>query len=221
MRLALDIQHRAGPFSLDVKLECAGPVTAIFGPSGAGKTTLLNILAGLVRPTQGRISVDDRVWLDTARGVCLAPHERAIGYVFQEGRLFPHLSVRHNLTYGEAFAKDRAPVATFDEVVSLLGLAPLLARRTRNLSGGEQQRVAIGRALLARPRLMLMDEPLASLDAARRAEILPYLDSLRARFAIPTLYVSHSAEEVERLADEVATMEAGVITGLRRLTPQV
>jgi molybdate transport system ATP-binding protein len=128
------------------------------------------------------------------------------------------LSVRHNLTYGEAFAKDRSPVAAFDEVVALLGLAPLLTRRTRNLSGGEQQRVAIGRALLARPRLMLMDEPLASLDAARRAEILPYLDSLRARFAIPTLYVSHSAEEVERLADEVATLEAGAVTGFRRLT---
>lgn len=219
MSLSLDIQHKAGPFSLDVKLDCVGPVTAIFGPSGAGKTTLLNILAGLVRPVSGRISVDDRLWLDTARGICLPPHERAIGYVFQEGRLFPHLSVRHNLTYGETFAKDRSVVATFDEVVDLLGLGPLLARRPRNLSGGEQQRVAIGRALLARPRLMLMDEPLAALDAARRAEILPYLDSLRARFAIPTLYVSHSAEEVERLADEVATIEAGRLTGVRRLTP--
>jgi molybdate transport system ATP-binding protein len=218
MRISLDVQHRAGPFSLDVKLDCAGPVTAVFGPSGAGKTTLLHILAGLVRPASGRISVDDRVWLDTARGVCLPPHERAVGYVFQEGRLFPHMSVRHNLTYGEAFAKTRAALAPFDEVVDLLGLAPLLTRRTRNLSGGEQQRVAIGRALLARPRLMLMDEPLASLDAARRAEILPYLDRLRARFAIPTLYVSHSAEEVERLADEVATIEDGRITGVRRLT---
>ena len=218
MSVDIDIQHKAGPFSLDVKLDCAGPVTAIFGPSGAGKTTLLNILAGLVRPTEGRIRVGDRVWLDAGRGIFVPPHERAIGYVFQEGRLFPHLSVRHNLVYGEAFAKNRPQVASFDEVVDLLGLAPLLTRRTRNLSGGEQQRVAIGRALLARPRLMLMDEPLASLDAARRAEILPYLDRLRARFAIPTLYVSHSAEEVERLADEVATIEAGRITGVRRLT---
>jgi molybdate transport system ATP-binding protein len=216
----INVQHRAGPFALDARLACEGPVTAIFGPSGAGKTTLLNILAGLVRPASGRISVDGKVWLDTVKGVFTPPHERAIGYVFQEGRLFPHMSVRRNLDYGAAFAHGREPVAAFDEVVDLLGLAPLLARRTRHLSGGEQQRVAIGRALLARPRLLLMDEPLASLDAARRAEILPYLDRLRSRFAIPTLYVSHSAEEVERLADEVATIEDGRITGLRRLTPR-
>jgi molybdate transport system ATP-binding protein len=214
------VVRQTGAFRLEARLCCNGPVTALFGPSGAGKTTLLNILAGLARPDAGRISVDGRVWVDVERGIFLAPHEREIGYVFQEGRLFPHLNVRHNLVYGEAFARGRAPLASFDEVVDLLGLVGLLGRRTRHLSGGEQQRVAIGRALLARPRLLLMDEPLASLDAARRAEILPYLDRLRARFAIPTLYVSHSIEEVERLADEVATLEDGRVTGVRRLTLQ-
>ncbi len=220
MSVFIDIAHQVGGFRLDVQLDCTGPVTAIFGPSGAGKTTLLNILAGLARPASGRILVHGRVWFDAQKRIFLRPHERAIGYVFQEGRLFPHLSVRHNLTYGEMFANDRAPLASFDEVVDLLGLSALVARRPRNLSGGEQQRVAIGRALLARPRLLLMDEPLAALDAARRAEILPYLDRLRARFAIPTLYVSHSAEEVERLADEVASIEEGRITGLRAITPR-
>lgn len=216
----MNLRHQAGQFDLQIELTCNGPVTAIYGPSGSGKTTLLNMLAGLIRPTSGQIIVDGRIWFDSHKTIHLAPHERAIGYVFQEGRLFPHLSVRHNLTYGEHFAGQRAPVADFDEIVDLLGIEKILARRTRHLSGGEQQRVAIGRALLARPRLILMDEPLASLDAARRAEILPYLDRLRTRFAIPTLYISHSMEEVERLADEVATMAEGRITGLRQVKPQ-
>ena len=219
MSLLIDVHKRTGAFDLEVKLACSGPVTAIFGPSGSGKTSLLNIVAGLARPAKGRIEVDGRVWFDAQKRVHLAPHERAIGYVFQEGRLFPHLNVRRNLTYGEFFAKDRAPSAHFDEIVDLLGIDRLLERPIRHLSGGEQQRVAIGRALLARPRLMLMDEPLESLDHARRSEILPYLDRMRMRFAIPTLYVSHSMEEVERLADEVATISEGRIVNMRRLTP--
>lgn len=215
--LDIDVRHRAGAFTLDAKLACQGPVTALFGPSGAGKTTLLNMLAGLVRPQAGRIVFAGDVWFDSERRIFVKPHARGVGYVFQEGRLFPHLGVRRNLLYGESFAQGRAPVASFDEIVHLLGLEPLLDRRVRHLSGGEQQRVAIGRALLARPRLLLMDEPLAALDAARRAEILPYLERLRARFGAPTVYVSHARDEVERLADELALVEGGRARELRRI----
>ena len=217
MTLSLDITHRAGAFELSAQLALAGPITALFGPSGAGKTTLLNVIAGLVRPLQGRIAFDGEIWFDSATKTFTPPHRRRIGYVFQEGRLFPHLDVRGNLTYGRWFARRAERLVAFDEVVALLGIEDLLARRPRNLSGGEQQRVSIGRALLMNPRLILMDEPLAALDAARRAEVLPYIERLRNRFAIPIVYVSHAVEEVERLADEIVTMEAGRVMGVKRL----
>lgn len=211
MSLSLSLHHRTGRFELDVTFTMQGPVTALFGPSGAGKTSLLNAIAGLLRPQKGRILFHGETWFDSEKNIFLPAHQRGIGYVFQEGRLFPHLNVRHNLIYGATLSKDRPEVAQFDEVVDLLGLDHLLSRHPKNLSGGEQQRVAIGRALLARPSLLLMDEPLASLDQARRDDIMPYLESLRARFHLPTIYVSHSRAEVDRLADEIIPMSEGRI----------
>lgn len=173
MSLEIDIAHDyGGGFALQAQFACAPGLTALFGRSGAGKTTLVNAIAGLLTPQRARISINGRVLSDTQAGIHVPPHQRRIGYVFQDARLFPHLTVRNNLLYGRFFAR-RNDIITFDHVVDLLGIAHLLQRRPATLSGGEKQRVAIGRALLARPRLLLMDEPLASLDEARRAEILP------------------------------------------------
>jgi len=183
-------------------------VTALFGPSGAGKTSVLNAIAGLLTPSAGRIAAGPTVFFDAAR-VNLPPQQRHVGYVFQEGRLLPHLDVRTNLLYGRFFRPAAERARDFDEVVALLDLAHLLARRPHRLSGGEKQRVAIGRALLASPRLLLMDEPLASLDAPRKSEILYYIERLRDETGVPIVYVSHSIEEVVRLADTVVRMEAG------------
>ena len=209
MSLSLRLRHRLGAFALDVAAEAPPGVTALFGRSGAGKTTVVNAVAGLLTPDEGRVAVDGALLFDTARGVNLPPHRRRVGYVFQEGRLFPHLSVRANLLYGARFAGAPTRGPEVDRVIDLLGLAPLLARRPRGLSGGETQRVAIGRALLARPRLLLMDEPLAALDAARREEILPFLEAIRDEARAPILYVSHAAAEVARLATTVVALEAG------------
>ncbi|HXW19274.1 MAG TPA: molybdenum ABC transporter ATP-binding protein [Roseiarcus sp.] len=209
----IEIQARCqlGAFSVDVALKSRGPTLALFGPSGAGKTTVLNIVAGLTRPDEGRIVVDGVTFLDTAAGVDLAPRQRRVGYVFQELRLFPHLRVEANLLYGRRWARHAKPVVDFDQAVELLGLRGLLTRRPTGLSGGEKQRVAIGRALLADPRVLLMDEPLAALDEARRAEILAYIEKLRAAFAIPVVFVSHRLSEVERMADDIAILENGRI----------
>jgi molybdate transport system ATP-binding protein len=201
---------RRGGFLLDVDFLAPGRgVTAVFGPSGSGKTTLLRCVAGLERSPEGFLSLGEEVWQDEARGVFLPTHRRPVGYVFQEAALFSHLSVRGNLEYGLA----RTPAADrrvgFDEAVAWLGAGPLLDRRPDHLSGGERQRAAIARALLTSPRLLLMDEPLASLDAASRAEILPYLERLHAELSIPVLYVSHSQAEVLRLADHLVLLEAG------------
>jgi molybdate transport system ATP-binding protein len=208
--LEVDIEHRLGAFALDVRFASGRGLTALFGRSGAGKTSVVNAIAGLVRPRRGHIAVDGAVLLDTERGVCLPAHRRKIGYVFQEGRLFPHLTVRQNLLFGRWFAP-RAPgaAARFDHVVELLGIGPLLMRRPGRLSGGEKQRVAIGRALLANPRLLLMDEPLASLDGARKDEILPYLERLRDASEVPIVYVSHAAAEVARLATTIVLLADG------------
>ncbi len=219
MSVFLDIRHRVGEFDLNVSLTLEGPISALFGPSGAGKSTLLNILAGLSRPQGGRLAVNGDVWFDSAARIFTPPHKRRIGYVFQEGRLFPHLNVKQNLNYGRWFAGRTPRQVPFDEVVALLGIEPLLTRRPRRLSGGEQQRVAIGRALLMSPRLILMDEPLAALDAARRADILPYIEKLRDRFAIPIVYVSHAIDEVERIADEIVTIEGGRVKDVRAVSP--
>jgi molybdate transport system ATP-binding protein len=183
-------------------------VLALFGASGSGKTTVIELIAGLLRPEAGRIEVDGAVLFD-AGSTDVAPEQRAIGVVFQDARLFPHRSVEGNLRYGERRAGARAPTASFAEIVELLGLGALLERRPHQLSGGERQRVAIGRALLSRPRLLLLDEPLASIDRARRQEVLPYLERLRDRFRIPIVYVSHQFDEVLHLATYVVLISDG------------
>lgn len=209
MTLAVDIFHRLGRFALEVAFEAPPGVTVLFGRSGSGKTSVVNTLAGLLRPERGRAAVDGLVLFDTETGRWLPPHRRRVGYIFQEGRLFPHMTVRQNLSYGQWFAR-RGPSGTgFDGVVEMLGIGHLLSRRPGALSGGEKQRVAIGRALLSAPRLLLADEPLAALDEARKAEILPYFERLRDEVSVPILYVTHSAAEVARLATTVVVLQEG------------
>jgi molybdate transport system ATP-binding protein len=198
-----------GTFLLDAQFELPTPgVVALFGRSGCGKTTLVNVIAGLLGADSGRVELDESLLLDTDRGINVPPEKRRIGYVFQDARLFPHMRVEANLRY----ALKRAAVAPFvgmDRVLELLDLEALMGRRTHELSGGERQRVAIGRALLSQPSLLLLDEPLASLDASRREEVLPYLETLRDQLAIPMVYVSHNFDEVLRLATHLVLMEAG------------
>jgi molybdate transport system ATP-binding protein len=208
--LEVALRKLQGDFTLDAAFAVEGPgVVALFGRSGCGKTSLVNLVAGLARPDAGHVRFGGAAWVDTEAGIDVPAERRGIGYVFQDARLFPHCDVAGNLRYGLARAKGRAALIPYEEVIELLGLAPLLARRPGRLSGGERQRVAIGRALLAQPRLLLLDEPLASLDAARREEVLPYLERLRDRLAIPIVYVSHQFDEVLRLATHLVVMEAG------------
>jgi molybdate transport system ATP-binding protein len=211
--LEFDVRCRVGSFELDAAFATGGGVTALFGRSGAGKSTVLNLIAGLARPQSGRISVEKRTLYDSAAGIELPPHARRIGYVFQEGRLLPHLTVRHNLLYGNFFNKNKNGVVGFAQAIELLGIGHLLERRPGALSGGEKQRVAIGRALLANPEVLLLDEPLASLDAPRKAEILYYVERLRDEVRIPIVYVSHSLDEVVRLADSVVLLSDGKVLG--------
>jgi molybdate transport system ATP-binding protein len=209
--LQVAVSKRFGSFALDVRFALPTPgVAALFGPSGCGKSVTVNIIAGLGSADRGRVALDDEVLLDTERHIDVAAERRRIGYVFQDSRLFPHLSVIGNLKYGQRRAAGRTRVS-FDAVVHLLDLESLLQRRTQRLSGGERQRVAIGRALLAQPRLLLLDEPLAALDAARREEVLPYLETLRDRLAIPMVYVSHQFDEVLRLATHIVLMQSGTV----------
>jgi molybdate transport system ATP-binding protein len=195
----LDVSHR---FALD-------GITALFGPSGCGKSTLLRIIAGLEEKAGGRIAFGGEVWLDTASRIFVPPHLRGVGYVFQDARLFPHLSVEGNLRYAARRSAGIDHRIAFDDVVAALDLGPLLSRRTGALSGGERQRVAMGRTLLARPRLLLMDEPLAALDIQRKAEILPYIERLPERFGVAVIYVTHAIDEVVRLARRMVVLGAG------------
>jgi molybdate transport system ATP-binding protein len=205
-----------GGFQLDAEFNLApSGITALSGPSGSGKTTLLRCMAGLTR-LPGSFYVGDEVWQDPHKFI--APHRRSVGVVFQEASLLSHLSVRGNLTYGARRSSAKAEIG-FDDTVDLLGLAPLLARSVANLSGGERQRVALGRALLSQPRLLLMDEPLSSLDAGSKAEIWPYLERLHRTLAIPALYISHDAVEIARLADRVLYMQAGKIVPAEAMAP--
>lgn len=211
MTLSVTLRHRFAGLTLDVAFQAPPGVTALFGRSGAGKTTVVNAVAGLLRPEAGRIVAGDVVLLDTAARINLPPHRRRVGYVFQDARLFPHLTVRQNLLYGRWFAP-RGPGPALERIVDLLGLGALLSRHPGALSGGERSRVALGRAILSNPRILLMDEPLAALDEARKAEILPYLERLRDEVALPILYVSHSMAEVARLATTLVLIEAGRVT---------
>ncbi|GAB1583014.1 molybdenum ABC transporter ATP-binding protein [Phyllobacterium phragmitis] len=208
--LVVSIAGRSGAFAVSADFAAAPGVTALFGHSGAGKTTLLKMIAGTLSPERGRIAIGDHVLFDSGTGINLAPEKRHIGYVFQDARLFPHLSVRHNLTYA-LWAGRRQAGKPFAEVVDLLGLSALLERRSATLSGGERQRVAIGRALLSNPSLLLLDEPLSSLDHARRQEILPYLERLRDESGLPIVYVSHEIDEVARLADTLVLLSKGEV----------
>lgn len=207
MTLEVQLVHRFEGFILDLAFAAPPGVTALFGQSGAGKTTLVNAVAGLLRPDRGRISIDGAIFLDTDRHVAIPTHRRRIGYVFQEGRLFPHMTVRQNILYGAWFAGQKASDSS--RIVDLMGIHALLDRRPGTLSGGEKQRVALARAILSQPRMLLMDEPLSALDAARKAEVLPYLERLRDETRLPILYVSHSAAEVARLATTVVLIDKG------------
>lgn len=207
--LSVQLHKRRGDFGLNLQIESSeGGVIALFGPSGCGKSTAIHLIAGLLTPDQGRIQVEEQVLFETAQGINVSAERRRIGYVFQDARLFPHLNVLGNLRYGLKRATAAMQI-DFDTVIELLGIGALLSRRPQQLSGGEKQRVAIGRALLSQPRLLLLDEPLASLDAARREEVLPYLERLRDFLRIPMIYVSHQFEEVLRLANHVVLMNQG------------
>jgi molybdate transport system ATP-binding protein len=206
----IQVTRRQGNFLVDVSFQGAeSGVTALYGPSGAGKTSIVNMVAGLMRPDSGRITLNGHCLFDSARQIDLPPEKRRIGYVFQDGRLLPHLSVRANLTYGMNLTPAARRFVKMEPVVDLLGIGHLLDRRPARLSGGEKQRVAIGRALLTSPAMLLMDEPLASLDAARKAEVLPFITRLSHEFAVPILYVSHAMDEILNLATHLVMMEAG------------
>jgi molybdate transport system ATP-binding protein len=212
--LTVDIERQLGAFRLKAAFEAGEGVTALFGRSGAGKTSVVNGIAGILRPERGRIVINGEPVFDSERGIDVPTPRRHIGYVFQEGRLFPHLNVQQNLRYAGLFSRNTPPPSEFAHIVELLGLKDLLDRRPGNLSGGEKQRVAIGRALLSRPRLLLLDEPLASLDAHRKSEVLQYIELMRDEIKVPIVYVSHAVEEVVRLADTVALISAGEIIAL-------
>ncbi len=209
MSLQVDIGHRLGDFELRMAFDSPTGLTALFGHSGSGKTTLVRAIAGLLKPQQARIAVGDQVLVDTAAGIFVPTHRRRIGYVFQEPRLFPHLTVRQNLRYGRWFAPARGDGSDDARLVEMLDIEPLLTRHPGSLSGGERQRVAIGRALLCEPQLLLMDEPLSQIDAARKAEILPYIERLRDELKIPIVYVSHALDEVVRLAGHLVCIADG------------
>ncbi|HEY1900143.1 MAG TPA: molybdenum ABC transporter ATP-binding protein [Steroidobacteraceae bacterium] len=210
--LDIDVRKLRGTFVTEVAFTSTTPgVTALFGRSGCGKTTTIHMIAGLLRPDRGHIRIDGAVLFDAAQGINVPAEERGIGYVFQDARLFPHLSVRDNLRYGERRARARRHNLQLEDMVALLDLAPLLERRPAGLSGGERQRVAIGRALLAQPRLLLLDEPLAAIDAARRDELLPYLEKLRDQFSLPMVFVSHQFDEVLRLAGDLVVLDNGTV----------
>lgn len=212
--LELNFSQTLGTHRLQVaeSLPASG-ITAIFGVSGAGKTSLINAISGLTRPDQGRIVLNERVLYDAEKKICLPPEKRRVGYVFQDARLFPHYNVLGNLRYGMA----KSMAGQFDKLVTLLGIEPLLDRLPGGLSGGEKQRVAIGRALLTAPELLLLDEPLASLDIPRKRELLPYLQRMAREINIPVLYVSHSLDEILHLADKVMVLEAGTVKAFGNL----
>jgi molybdate transport system ATP-binding protein len=210
--LRVDVSKQLDEFTVEAKFASEGRVTGLFGASGAGKTSLINMIAGLLRPDRGAIAIDDETLDDTSARLHVAVHRRRIGYVFQDARLFPHLDVRKNLDYGRRMNHLAADETLWRRVTELLDIGHLLDRRPGKLSGGEQQRVALGRALLSQPRLLLLDEPLGSLDEERKEEILPYLVRLRDEAGIPMVYVSHDPSELRKLATQIAIIQRGRIT---------
>ncbi len=219
--LRVDVTKQLGEFSLQASFVSEGRVTGLFGASGAGKTSLINMIAGLLRPDRGTISIDDETLDDTSRRIHVPPHRRRIGYVFQDARLFPHLNVAQNLDYGRRMNGLAEDTAQRSRVTDLLDIGGLLDRRPGQLSGGERQRVALGRALLSKPRLLLLDEPLGSLDEERKLEILPYLVRLRDEAGVPMVYVSHDAAELRQLATQIVMLRRGQVTafgGVKVLT---
>jgi molybdate transport system ATP-binding protein len=212
--LEVNVEKKLGAFTIAARFHASAGVTALFGPSGAGKTTIVNMIAGLLTPDAGSIALDKTVMFDAVAKINVAPYRRNIGYVFQEGRLFPHLSVRQNLDYGRRMSGRPRDTDEFARIVALLDIGHLLDRRPRLLSGGERQRVAIGRALLMRPQLLLLDEPLASLDIGHKREILPHLIRLRDEAKIPMVYVSHTAAELRQITTKVVRLEAGRVTAI-------
>lgn len=206
--ILLDFTLRQGTFTLEIHERLGGRVTALFGPSGAGKTTILDAIAGLRRPTAGSIAIDSRLLFDTAAGLDLPPHRRHVGYVAQDVALFPHMTVRQNVLYGR---RDGQKLA-LETVAAMLEIADLLDRRVPQLSGGERQRVAVARALMSAPQVLLFDEPLAAVDVERRRRIWPYLERVRDELAVPIVYVTHDPVEVDRLADHVVHIENGRVT---------
>jgi molybdate transport system ATP-binding protein len=219
--LRVDVAKKLGEFTLEAAFTSEGRVTGLFGASGAGKTSLINMIAGLVKPDRGTIALDGETLDDTAAGVHVPPYRRRIGYVFQDARLFPHLNVSQNLDYGRRMNRLAEDPAQQKRVIDLLDIGALLDRRPGKLSGGERQRVAFGRALLSKPRLLLLDEPLGALDEDRKREILPYLVRLRDEAGIPMVYVSHDAAELRQLATQIVMLKGGRITafgGVKVLT---
>jgi len=212
--LSVELEKRLGALPLSARFETDSGVTALFGPSGAGKTSIINMIAGLLKPDRGRIMYRGKLLFDAAGKADVPPYRRRFGYVFQDGRLFPHLSVRSNLEYGRRMYRLKRDPVELERVVAMLDIGHLLDRRPGKLSGGEGQRVAIGRALLMRPQLLLLDEPFASLDAARKAEIMPYLERLRDEAGVPMLYVSHQTDDARRLATSVVRIEAGRVAAV-------
>ena len=210
--LRVDVSKRLGEFTIEAAFASEGRVTGLFGASGAGKTSLINMIAGLLRPDRGIIVVDGETLDDTTAGQHVPVHRRRIGYVFQDARLFPHLNVHQNLDYGRRMNRLAEDDAQYRRVADLLDIGDLLDRRPGKLSGGERQRVALGRALLSQPRLLLLDEPLGSLDEERKEEILPYLIRLRDEAGIPMVYVSHDASEMRQLATQIVMLQHGRVT---------
>ncbi|WP_339776274.1 molybdenum ABC transporter ATP-binding protein [uncultured Thalassospira sp.] len=212
MSLEIDIRHQAGILTLNARFKIERPgITALFGPSGSGKTTLINAIAGLIRPDDGTITINGKAVFDRKNNIHLPPRKRRVGYVFQDARLFPHLTVRKNLYFAHHRSPNPLPDAKIEAIIAMLGIGGLLSRRPVKLSGGEKQRVSLGRALLGNPDILLLDEPLSALDQARKDEILPYLEALRDQRRLPILYVSHAIDEVARLADNMVVMENGQV----------